>query len=86
MSTDIAGGIFESDILTSYLVIAAVGLTIIVAAICPMLATILLGIGVDSVELRINVLSRMSNDRIKFFVKQWLMTIRYQKRFVCSLQ
>ena len=62
------------------------GFTIIVMTICAVLATMLLEIGVDHVELAVNVLGAISNERSKVLVSQRLMTIQCQNRFLCFFQ
>ena len=48
---------------------------IIVTAICPVLAMMLLEIGVARVKLGVDILGGISNNSGKLFVRQWLMTI-----------
>ena len=76
----------EFDIPTSHLVTAAMGFTIIVIALCLVLARMLLDIGVNGVELRVDVLGGISNNSSKLVVRQRLITIWCQNRFLCSFQ
>ena len=62
------------------------GFAIIVIGISVVLATMLLEIGTNVVELELDVLGRISNDSSKLFVRPWLMTIRCQNRFLSSFQ
>ena len=75
MSNDLADGIGESDIPTSRLVTTAKGFAIIVVAICPILATKLLEIGVDRVVLHVDIPVGSFKHRSKVFVRQCLKTI-----------
>ena len=58
----------------------------VVTAIFLVSVMILLGCGVNSVELGVNVLGDMSNNRSNLFIRQRFMTISYQHRFLSSLQ
>ena len=51
------------------------GLAIIVTAICPVLATMLLEIGMNCVEVGVDVLGGIANDSSKLLVRQQLMPI-----------
>ena len=51
-----------------------------------MLATTLLEIVVNGVKLEVDILGGISKDSSKLFVRQRLMTIRYQNRFLRSFQ
>ena len=62
------------------------GFAIIVMAICPVLATMLLEIGVTSVELVLDVLGCIYNNSSKLLIRQWLMTIQCQNRFLYFLE
>ena len=84
MSTDQAAGIFESVIPTFHLVTAAIGLAIIVMAICAVLATMQLEIGVKGIELGVDIFGGISNDGSKLLVRQRLITIPCQNRFLSS--
>ena len=86
VSTISVDGIIKSDIPTSYVVSAAVGFAVILIAIRLVLATMLLEIGVNGVELGINVLGRISNGSSKLIIRQQLMSIWCQNRFLYSLQ
>ena len=77
---------FKSPIPTSHLVTATMVFAIVVTTICPVLAMMLLEIGIDAVELGIDVLGGMSNNSSKLLVGQWLMTIHCQNRFLSSFQ
>ena len=69
MSTDLADSIFESDVPTSHLVTAAMGFAIMVMTIWPVLAMMLLEIGVNGVEPEVDVLSGISNDSGNLFIR-----------------
>ena len=71
---------------TSHLATAAMGFAIIVTAICPVLATMPLDIGMECVELAVDILVGISNDSSNLHVRQQLIVIRYQNRFVSSSQ
>ena len=86
MSTNGACGIIESYIPTSHLETAARGVAIIVTAICPVLVAMLLEIGVNCVELVVDVLGGICNDGSKLFVRQLLMTIWCQNSFLSCFQ
>ena len=60
------------------------GFAIVVTTICPVLITMLLEIGVKSVKLGVKVLVSISNDSSKLLVRQPLMTIQCQNRFLSS--
>ena len=62
------------------------GGAIIVTAILPLLATMLLDIGVDGVELGVHILVGISNRSSKLLVRQRLMPIWCQNRFLRSSQ
>ena len=81
-----ADGIFECNIPTSYLVAAARGFAITDMAIYLVLATMLGEIGMDGVELVVDVLAGISNNSSKLLVRQRLMTIVCQNRFLCFFQ
>ena len=84
--TNRAHGIIESYIHTSHLVTAAIGFAKLVVAIYPVLATMLAEIGVNCVELGVDVFGGISNDGSKLFVRQQIMTICCPNRFLSSLQ
>ena len=86
MSIDWADSILESDVPISHLATATVDFAIVVMAICPVLATMLLEIDVDRLDLDVNLLGGISNDSSKLLIRQWLMTIRYQNRVFSSFQ
>ena len=70
MSTDWADGIFSSKISSSHLVASWMSFTIVVMAICCLLATMVLEIGMDGVKLDIDVLVGISHDSRKIHVRQ----------------
>ena len=74
------------DITTAHLVTAAIGFAIIVTVIFPVLATMVLEIGVNGVELRVDIAGGISNHSTKLFVRQQLMTIWYWNRYLSSFQ
>ena len=76
----------ESDIPSSQLMTAAIGFAVIVTTICPVLATMLLDSAVNCVEPEVDVLGGISNDSSKPFVRQRLITIRCQNRFLGFFQ
>ena len=85
-STNVATGIIESNIPTSHLVTTAMGFVITVTAICPVLATMLIDINLNGVELGVDVLGSISNNSSKLFVISWHMTIRCYYRFHNSFE
>ena len=86
VSTDSAHGIIKSDIPTFHLVTAAMCFTIIVMAIYTVLVMMQLEIGVNCVELDVDVLGSISKYSSKLFVRQLLMAIRCHNRFLSSFQ
>ena len=69
VSTDSADHSFDSNIPTSHLVVTSIGFAIVVTAICHMLATILLEIGVDFVQLNVDILYSISNHSNKLLIR-----------------
>ena len=65
---------------------ATVGFTTIVMAICPVLAIMVLEVGVNNVELGVDILGGISNDGSKLLIRQRLITIWYQNRFLSFFQ
>ena len=84
VSTNGADSILESDILTSYVMAASMRFTIVVMAICVALVMMLLKIGMNSIELVVDVFGSISNDKRQLLNIQQLMTIWYQNRFLYS--
>ena len=84
--TDCEIGIFESDILKSHLVATSMGFTMVVTAICPVLAMMLLEIGVNDVELVVDVLVGITNNSSKLLIGQRVLTIWCHNRFLGSFQ
>ena len=84
VSTDLADDILKSDICTLYLVAAAMGFAIVIIAICTVLATMLLEIGVDHIKLGVDILDGISNNGSKLLIRQRLMTMQCQNRFLYS--
>ena len=74
-STVWADVIFKSDIPTSHLAATSMHFAIIVTAICPVLAMMLLGIGVESIQLKVDIFGGISKDIGKLLVRQQLMPI-----------
>ena len=68
------------------MVTAAIAFAVIVKVSCPVLATMQLEIGVNGVELAVDIVGGISNNGSKLFVRQWLITIRCQNRFLSFLQ
>ena len=68
-------GIFKSEIPTSYLVAAYVGFAIVVRPICPVVAMILLEIGMNGITLYVNILAGISNNSSTLLIRQRLVTI-----------
>ena len=74
----------ESNIPISYLVAASIGFTIVVMATYLVLATMLLDSGVECVKLRGNILGSIVNDSGNLLIRQQLMTIWCQNRYLSS--
>ena len=86
VSTNGTHCIMESDTSTSHLVTAGMGFAIIVTAICPGLAMMQLEIGVNGVDLGVDVLGGISKDYSKLFIRQQLMPIQCHNRFLSFFQ
>ena len=63
---------------------ASTGFAIVITAICQVLVMILLESLVNSVELGVDILGRISNDSSKLLVRQRVVSILCQNRFLNS--
>ena len=75
VSTNGTYGIIDCNTSTSRLVPADMGFAMIVTALSPGLAKMLLEIGVNAVELGVDFVGRISDDSSKLFIIQQLIAI-----------
>lgn len=68
----------KSDIPTFCLVTAAMGIAVIITAMCPVLVLMVPEIGENSVDLVGDLVGGISNNRNKLLIRKWLRTIPCQ--------